>query len=107
MAESSSSEVTLALLRSDILKLQDDVSRRFDDVERKLDRVNGSVRQHETRIALLENFCKEQVKPALAQVVENRVQIATVLAKYAAGGLGLGAGLGTLIAIIAKAAGWI
>ena len=76
MAESSSSEVTLALLRSDILKLQDDVSRRFDDVERKLDRVNGSVRQHETRIALLENFCKEQVKPALAQVVENRVQIA-------------------------------
>jgi len=98
--------VDIALIRQDIAHLQADMSTRFDKVEAQLGRMNGSVRQHETRISLLEEFCRERVKPALIQVVENRVQIATVIAKYAAGGLGIGGGVGIGVFLIGKATGW-
>lgn len=96
----------IALIRSDIQHLQAVVDQGFDKVEHKLDQMNGSVRQHETRLTLLENFCAERVKPALDQIVENRVQIATILAKYAAAGFGATGGLGIGVFLIGKATGW-
>lgn len=96
----------VALLRQDIAHLRTEVTDGFSRLETKVDLINGSVRQHETRLSLLEEFCRDRVKPALEQVVENRVQIATVLAKWGVGGLGAGGGLGIGVFLIGKATGW-
>lgn len=83
-----------------------EVRRGVDKINSRVGKVETNHAQHETRIALMERFCHDQVKPALELITENRVQIATILAKWGAGGLGIGGGIGMIIFAVGKAAGW-
>ena len=98
-------EVTLAVIRSDIGHLTKAVDKGFKGVEEKLKELNGTVRQHETRMTLLERFCDERVKPALAQVMENRIELARVIAKWGSLGVGGGGAAGFVIYMIGKGQG--
>lgn len=96
-----------------LLKL-DHLGEAIGDVQHAVDKINSRVAknevgviQHETRIALMETFCQEQVKPALQVIMENRTQLAVIAAKYGAVGLGAGSGIGLVFLGIAKMAGWL
>jgi len=78
-----------------------DVKRGVDKINDRVGKIETGQAQHETRVALLEIFCHERVKPALERVIDNRIQIAVMVAKYGAGGLGIGA-----VIMVGKAAGW-
>jgi hypothetical protein len=91
------------LVLKEIQIVQQAVSSVKDDslprIERSLEKLNGTVRrnsdllaEHDKRVFVLERFCDQQVSPALAQIIDNRVDIAVLLAKIAAGGLSVGAG---------------
>jgi len=84
-----------------------DVKKGIDKINNRVGRAEGSITQHETRVTVLETFCQEQVKPNLSLIQDNRVQIATMVAKYGAGGLGIGGGIGIALAIAGKALGWL
>jgi hypothetical protein len=63
------------------------------------------VHEIDRRLALVEQFCDREVKPALNRVDDNRMEIA----KVAAGGAGVATVGGTVAAIIiaiGKTAGW-
>jgi hypothetical protein len=91
------------LVLKEIQIVQQAVSSVKDDslprIEKSLEKLNGTVRrnsdllaEHDKRVFVLERFCDQQVSPALAQIIDNRVDIAVLLAKIAAGGLSVGAG---------------
>ena len=89
-----------------VLKL-DHLAGVIDDVKAGVDKINSRVGKveaghgdHETRITVQETNWKERIKPALAAVTDNRIQIAVIVAKYGAGGLGIGA-----VILAGKAAG--
>jgi hypothetical protein len=91
---------------------RDQLAKGIAELQRGVDRINSRVQKntelaayHETRIALMENFCKEQVKPALQLLADHRVQIAVMAAKYGAVGLGVGGGVGLVIWIISALTG--
>lgn len=111
--ESADAQVLLAeikMVQKDVGSIKDES---FPRVERALEKLNGSVAantkrlgEHDTQIAVLSQFCKEQVAPVLPQIISNRVDIAVTVAKIAGGGVGVGAGLGGIFIILGKAFGW-
>jgi len=95
-----------------LLKL-DHLAEEIADVKRGVDKINSRVgkaetnlTQHETRVTVLETFCQEQVKPALSVITDNRIQIAGIIAKYGAGGLGIGGGIVGAVFMLGKGVGW-
>ena len=95
-----------------LLKL-DHVSDEIAEVKRGIDKINNRVGKvesghgdHETRITVQETNWIERIKPALADVTANRIQIAGIVAKYGAGGLGIGGGIVGAVILVGKAAGW-
>ena len=91
------------LVLKEIQMVQRDISTVKDDslprIERLVEKLNGTVgrntavlAEHDKRVTVLEKFCEQQVTPALRQIIDNRVDIAVMLAKIAAGGLSAGAG---------------
>ena len=96
-----------------IVLMLDHLSDEIADVKAGVDKINNRVGKveaghgdHETRITVQETNWTERTKPALAEVTANRIQIAGIVAKYGAGGLGIGGGLGVAIVLVGKAAGW-
>jgi len=83
-----------------------DVKAGVDKINSRVGKAEGSITQHETRVTVLETFCQEQVKPALNVITDNRIALATMIAKYGAGGLGIGGGLGMIAFVVGKGAGW-
>ena len=71
-------------------------------VKDQLTILNGTVHTHNTDIKVLKVFCDDQVKPALKQLVDLRIEFG----KWVAGGAGLGAILLAGIAIF-RALGWM
>jgi len=47
----------------------------------------------------------DRTRPALDTITDNKIQIATIIAKYGAVGVGAGGGIGIGIAIVGKALG--
>jgi len=95
-----------------LLKL-DHLAEEIADVKRGVDKINSRVgkaetnlTQHETRVTVLETFCQDQVKPALSVITDNRIQIAGIIAKYGAGGLGIGGGIVGAVFMLGKGVGW-
>jgi hypothetical protein len=85
-----------------LLKL-DHLGETLEEVKTGVARINGRVEKqgndlaiHNTRLTVLETFCQEQIKPALVHITDNRIQIATMLAKFGAMGAG-GAGTVALL----------
>lgn len=107
--------VTSVELRSDIRHLAEAVKEDFARVNARLDTLsgyqreqNGAVAVHETRITVLETFCRDMVKPAVQQVTENRISTAVIAAKaaqYGGAGFGIGGGIAAVAMILAKAWG--
>lgn len=94
-----------------LIKL-DHVGQNVESIKTVVERIDGrvarnteAIQQHNTRVTVLERFCNDQVKPALTQIMDNRVQIAVMLAKYAAVGAGGAAGIGGVIYLIGKGVG--
>lgn len=83
-----------------------DVKRGVDKINSRVGKAEGSLTQHETRVTVLETFCQEQVKPALSVITDNRIQIAGIIAKYGAGGLGIGGGIVGAVFMLGKGVGW-
>lgn len=63
----------------------------LEKIDQRLKDLNGTVRSNQIRVTVLEQFCQEQVKPALGQLMNMRLE----MAKWAA----LGGGAGTVAAI--------
>ena len=76
---------------SDLLAGQKYQTQKLEKIEATLLRMDGAVRSHEVRLTVLENFCGEQVKPALDKLVDLRID----MAKWAA----LGGSIGTVAAV--------
>ena len=93
--------VTLAIVQHDIRTGFEAVNRRLDRMEAVQQVAAEQEARRETRLTVVERFCDEQVKPAIKQVTENRLE----LAKLAAVAFGGGFGGGGLLVIIAKALG--
>jgi hypothetical protein len=101
MPDTPDGRVTLAVIQSDIKHLTQEVQAGFAQTNEQLRALNGTVRQHETRLSLLESFCDEQVKPIIKTVNENRLE----LVKLGAFGGGLGGVLAIVVAV-GKVLGW-
>jgi len=100
-------------LNPEVLMLKlDHLQEAIEGVQNSVDKINSRVAKnetavghHETRIKLMEEFCRERVKPALDIIADNKTQIAVIAAKYGAGGLGIGGGLGLVVWLLLKASG--
>ena len=83
-----------------------EVKRGIDKINNRVGKVEAGHGDHETRITVQETNWTERTKPALADVTANRIQIAGIVAKYGAGGLGIGGGIVGAVILVGKAAGW-
>jgi len=71
-------------------------------VKDQLTILNGTVRRHDTELAVINTFCKDQVQPALIKLTELRIEFG----KWAVGGAGLGTVILAGIALF-RALGWM
>jgi len=93
-------------LNPEVLMLKlDHLQEAIEGVQNSVDKINSRVAKnetavghHETRIKLMEEFCRERI-------ADNKTQIAVIAAKYGAGGLGIGGGLGLVVWLLLKASG--
>lgn len=108
MPDTPDGRVTLAVLNTNIEHLTGEVGevkQNGRETNALLRQLNGSVRQHETRITVLEHFCNEQVKPIIEIANENRLELATLVAKYGSIGIGGGGAIGFAAWLIGKSQG--
>lgn len=106
MAEPSSHRITLAVLRTEIQHGFAEINRRLERIENKQAEQNGALRDHQVRIALLEDQWHSQTQPALRDLADARTQLAALTAKYAAIGLGGAGGITGVVLVLGKAWGW-
>jgi len=108
MPDTPEGRIFLAVLQKSMDHLADeiaDVKETGKTTNDLLRQINGNVRQHETRITVLEHFCDEQVKPIITIANENKMELATVVAKYGSISIGGGGAVGLIIWLIGKSQG--
>ena len=59
-----------------LLAGQEYQTEKLEKIDDRLKELNGSVRNHEVRITVMETFCHDQVKPALDTLVNVRMELA-------------------------------
>ena len=122
-------DITLSTIDGRLTRLQviteegfKHTDRRLDSVDSHLEQLNGKVADHDLGIASnarelavhrrdLEHLrehqreSQEELKPLVERVTQNRIDIASVVAKWGSIGIGGGTGIG-LIWMIGKSQGW-
>jgi hypothetical protein len=95
----------------DISRLAEKINEGFGAINRRLDKLNGNVEAnqqrgmtHELRLALMEQFCQDQVKPILTLVQENKLELAVAIAKWGSLGIGSGGVIGLIVWLISQGA---
>ena len=92
-------------LKDELLLMKLALKEEVGAVNIELRQLNNTVRQHETRITVLERFSDEQVRPIIQLANENRLELARVVAKYGSIGIGGGGGIGLVVWLIGKSQG--
>ena len=92
-------------LKDELLLMKLALKEEIGQVNFELRQLNNMVRQHETRITVLERFSDEQVRPIIVLANENRLELARVVAKYGSIGVGGGGGIGLVVWLIGKSQG--